>query len=287
MLSVVIATLGGPELAHTIATLNHGSVQPDEILICLPCGADPGAVNISENHVSILICQSKGQVSQRAEGFANVRGDYVLQLDDDIELDFACVERLRYMIDTMPGRVAVAPLMLDRDSGQSVYKRENTVWRRIFFFLLNGRDGYQPGKVAKSGFGMGVERSAIPGDALEVDWIPGGCILHKRENLILQNFFPFSGKAFSEDLMHSAELSHMGVSLYMVAAAKCRLESALVSPKTLSDAFSELRTEFKACSHYLKRYRTPSFRILFYAAVRTIFLTVGLIRFKAKLTGPL
>lgn len=37
----------------------------------------------------------------------------------------------------------------------------------------------------------------------EVEWLPGGCVLHHRENLILEDFYPFVGKAFAEDLFHA------------------------------------------------------------------------------------
>ena len=38
----------------------------------------------------------------------------------------------------------------------------------------------------------------------EVEWLPGGCILHSKKNLIKKNYFNFKyKKAYCEDLIHS------------------------------------------------------------------------------------
>ena len=45
-------------------------------------------------------------------------------------------------------------------------------------------------------------------------WIPGGCVMHLKKNLILSNFFPFQGKAYCEDLFHSIALKKNNIKLY-------------------------------------------------------------------------
>ena len=278
MLSVVIATIGGPELEGTIRRLNEGSVRPDEILVCLPAGSHDRAASIEGGNVRALICRAKGQVPQRAEGFTQVAGELVLQLDDDIALDYDCLGRLRDALETLPGKAAVAPLMLDQSSATSVYKREMTLKRKLFFALLNGREGFQPGQVAQGGFGMGVEPGDIPEGLFQVGWLPGGCALHRKENLVSYNFFPFQGKAFCEDLMHSAELSRCGVSLHMVAGAQCRLDAAPVFPESFAGAWREFRADMRARMYYLRKYARPSGRIAFYAAARASHLAAALMR---------
>lgn len=278
MLSVVIATIGGPELEGTIRRLNEGSVRPDEILVCLPAGSHDRAASVQGENVRVRICDSKGQVPQRAEGFTQVAGELVLQLDDDIALDYDCLGRLRDALEKLPGKVAVAPMMLDQASATSVYKREMTLKRKLFFALLNGREGFQPGQVTKSGFGMGVQPADIPEGTLQVGWLPGGCALHRKENLVSHNFFPFPGKAFCEDLMHSAELRSCGVSLHMVAGAQCRLDAAPVFPESLSGAWREFRADMRARMYYLRKYARPSGRIAFYAAARVSHLAAALMR---------
>ena len=69
---------------------------------------------------------------------------------------------------------------------------------------------------------MGVPDSID--DWRDIDWLPGGCILHRRENLIVKNYYPFSGKAYAEDLFHSLLLKEKGVILVRSGKAICDLD---------------------------------------------------------------
>jgi len=267
MISVVIATIGGPELAATLAALQQGTLVPDEILVCLPVGSEERAAQIATERVAVRICSCRGQVAQRAEGFRAVRGDLVLQLDDDITLDPTCLENLVRALNTLPQRSTVAPIMLDKETGASVYARPNNFSRRVVFFLMNGSEGYHPGWVTRSGLGMGVEITAGETAPIAVRWVPGGCALHRREALVLETFFPFPGKAFCEDLYHSAELMARGVSLFVIPNAKCYLDESDVAPERILDVIKNLNAELCAVWEYLNRYGSRSPRILVYAAV--------------------
>jgi len=53
----------------------------------------------------------------------------------------------------------------------------------------------------------------------DVEWLAGGCVM--RKNLVLEDFYPFAGKAFYEDMIHSWHLTRRGIALKMDAGAMC------------------------------------------------------------------
>ena len=72
--------------------------------------------------------------------------------------------------------------------------------------LINGKNGYQPGKISINGIAMGIKET---NQDEEVEWLSGACVMHKRENIITSDFYPFSGKVYSEDVIHSFLLRKM------------------------------------------------------------------------------
>ena len=112
---------------------------------------------------------------------------------------------------------------------------------------------------AKSGINFGINKDdyGVEGSEIEVDWQPGGCILHKRENLILDGYFPFSGKAYSEDLMHSFLLRSAGVRLFTCLDSYCYINA--------DEGLDSLFHDFRARYHFVKMASLSKSRmILFY-----------------------
>ena len=56
------------------------------------------------------------------------------------------------------------------------------------------------------------------------DWLAGGCVLHHSNQVYLDNFYPFEGKAYSEDLFHSFYLKKSGINLYSNTKTFCYLD---------------------------------------------------------------
>jgi hypothetical protein len=224
--SVVIATLGEVALHGTIESLNNGSLVPTEILICIP---EENAANIAilnYSNVKILKTSIRGQVAQRVIGFQNAVCPYVLQLDDDVILDFLCLENLLSVLMSEPD-LAVGPMLynnLTKEYHSFLVPDDNDcVWfNKLFYFVANGRRGYQPGKISKSGINFGILE--FPGTFYDVDWLCGGCVLHRKENLILHNYYPISGKAYAEDLFHSKLLRGNNIILVRSGEAKCYVD---------------------------------------------------------------
>lgn len=223
--SVVIATLGGPSLSATIDQLNAGTIQPAEILICIPAEYAHRVTGLAAGNVGILKTPCRGQVAQRACGFAVAASPFVLQLDDDIAVRSDCLEQLVRFLERHPG-ASVAPKFHDAATGAynafHVPTGTPSLFKRLFFRVMNGPEGYQPGQIGLSGVNMGLPSE--PADWFDLGWLPGGCVLHRRDNLILRDYYPFSGKAFAEDLFHSLLLRRGGVRLMRCGAAICDVD---------------------------------------------------------------
>ena len=225
--TVVIATLGGCLLEKTIFHINIGTVIPDEILICIPVKEGNLTNNLtSASNVKIIKTNVKGQVAQRAVGFQNARNNLVLQLDDDILLRKNCLENLINCMGTT-GEFAVGPKLYDLKSGlyhsfSTPDPMRSTLFQFIYVRALNGISGYQPGCISKAGINMGLPD--VEHDYSGIEWLPGACILHRKHNLILSNFYPLQGKAFAEDLFHSYLLIKKNIILKRSSQASCEID---------------------------------------------------------------
>jgi GT2 family glycosyltransferase len=224
--SVVIATLGGDCLAETIEKLNAGTVVPAEILICIPEVEAPRADKLAGGNVRVIRTPCRGQVAQRAWGFGQTRHEFVLQLDDDIHVDSACIERLLACVSRFPD-VAAGPNLHDLATGKytsflTPASNGNRRFERLMFWVINGKGGYEPGCIGRAGICMGLPEE--PAEWFDIEWLPGGCVLHRRANLVLSDYYPFRGKAFAEDLFHSVALTRKGVRLLRYGSARCYVD---------------------------------------------------------------
>jgi len=193
-----------------------------------------------------LPCENTGQVKQRIEGFISSKYSFILQLDDDILLDDLCLEILYDQINFFNYDVAIGPKYSNQMDGtlhSFLSPKDIKLFTKTFYRLLNGADGYVGGKISKSGLNMGVED--FTEDFLEVDWLPGGCILYKKKNIIIKNYYPFSGKAYSEDVIHSILLSKNRIKLYVSGDAKCSVKFDKFNIKS-KNIFKHLFVSLKA-----------------------------------------
>lgn len=266
-ISVVIPTLGGRFLKKTLIELNSGSLLPKEILVCIPKNTSFDSSILEINNVKIIKVPYRGQVAQRAFGFQRAKYEYVLQLDDDISVDSLCLERLFKRSQELGLNVAISPAFIDGVTKNSVYTKphHNKFLLDIYYFLMNGIDGYQPGKIDKSGSAMGINSDEKAVDIIEVDWLPGGCVLHKRKSLILEDYWKRCGKAYYEDLMHSFLLKRNDIRLYVDTHAYCAIEISNKSNINFNIFIKDIYNDFLARKYYMKKIESLSLRIyLFY-----------------------
>lgn len=267
-ISVVIATLGGPTLKGTIETLNRGSIVPAEILICIPLPEAGRELDFSFANVRVVQTACRGQVAQRIEGFRQAVNDFVMQLDDDMLVERNCVEHLLGTLREFPD-AAVAPALINSRTNESVYRtvRGGGVFRRIYDWLMNGKDGYREGRIQRSGSPVGLVVDGNAKECLEVGWLAGGCVMHHRSNLILENYFPFSGKAHCEDIIHSHLLAQKGVRLLVASQARCSLEVASPFDKTLGAFLRETYNDFRVRRYFMRLSKRLAWRMYLYYAL--------------------
>lgn len=265
-LSVVIATLGGESLKETIGALNLGTIVPDEILICIPINEAHRVRDLSSRNVKVLVTECRGQVAQRAVGFRNTSHDVVMQLDDDMLVDEHCIERLLKTLKTCGQKVAVAPSLVDLSTGESAYRKpqRNGLLQKIYYWFMNGSDGYQPGKIDKSGSAIGIDPKSENRELYEVEWLAGGCVMHYRENLILENFYPLEGKAYCEDIIHSYHLIKRGIKLLVDAGALCSLELVYSSSNGPRIFLKNLAADFRARKYFMQLSSRGCLRMYFF-----------------------
>lgn len=234
-LSVVIPTLGGKSIRETIQHLNRGTLSPAEILVCIPEDEAYKLETLLFPNVTLIKTKCRGQVAQRARGFQLAHNPLVLQLDDDILVRDDCLQKLADFIMPYP-HASVGPAFYDLATGR--YRshlvrasQKKTAFDTLLFWIINGPKGYQPGQIGISGVNIGVPQT--PDDWHDLGWLPGGCVLHRREHLILFNFYPFEGKAHAEDLFHSLLLRQRGVRLLRCGSAICDIEFTSSSLRNL------------------------------------------------------
>ena len=211
-ISVVIPTIGESFLKNTIEKLLCGSLIPDEIIVVIPKNFYHKINNINFHKcVKILVHEHASQVSQRIFGFKNAINELILQLDADIILDKHCLNELVLALNNKK-LICVSPKY-------STDLNYNVSFFKIFFlnyFIKRERSM----KFWDTWFHRHYEE--YDNKLLITKWLPGGCILHRKKNLILENYYEYKGKAFDEDLIHSFKLNNNGIRLCVAKKALAR-----------------------------------------------------------------
>lgn len=270
--SVVIATLGGESLPSTLDKLNSGTLIPDEILVCIPSSEYNHRNFLFEDNIKVIPTPIRGQVAQRAYGFRRAQYEYVLQLDDDMSVDQYCLERLVDTLDIYGANASVSPALIDEQTGRSVYVRPKgpKFLLSIYFWLMNGAKGFQPGTIDKAGSAVGVDPAFLMSRFVEVEWLAGGCMLHRRENLVLEDFWKRPGKAYCEDILHSYLLRQRNIRLFVDTSARCELELVRKEEMTFHSFLVDLYNDFSARKYYMKRISGVSLNMYLYYVVRFV-----------------
>lgn len=270
-LSVVIASIGGDVLIRTIDALNSGSIVPDEIILVVPRSFASNIPAISSENFRYQLVDFKGQVAQRAYGFTLVKSDYVMQLDDDIQLDHTCVERLITGLKKLGTGHSVGPSIFYANTNESIYSMNNGIKAEILnlkAFLLSGVPWgtKRMGKISKIGSGFGYDPESTSAELNRTEWIAGGCTLHHKSSLIFKNYFPYAGKAYGEDLLHSVELTNSGVKLFNVKSAVCFIEKPVLNRETYS-----LRADYKVRLYLNELRSVGKFRVHIWYVMRCLW----------------
>jgi len=269
MISVVIPSLGG-DLDDTLDSVNAGSICPDEIIACLPNDTHSVKDAFKYKNLTIVYAKRYGQVYQRICGFKEAKYDYVLQLDDDVVVSYNCIELLVDFLNKTHVKVAVSPCWFNLANSEPLHQCKRTgILMFSYYWILNGVRGYSPGEVSLAGTNFGVNPKEVHGEIINVDWQPGGCVLHNKKNLILDNYYPYEGKAYSEDLIHSFLLRQFGVSLLVNVKAICMTH---LNPRL--SKFGEIVSDFKAKRYFVKLANLSLVRMIACYIIQIALLTI-------------
>ncbi len=241
-ISIVIPTLGNINLRLTLASILNSSITVLEVIIVIPKNFNFNfdLSEFSRLNIVTLITDKGGQVFQRSEGFKISKGEFVLQLDDDIEFNQFLIERLVSTLVSLPESSSISPL-LTNSLNRSVYRGSFTLLSRLFYAFFYFDFLLKEGSINSFGKSIGIITKNM---LMKVEWLPGGCVLHRRGNLILSNYFPFKSKAFMEDLYHSHYLQVNGITLYVDTNLNAIIEepkNELNSNRLLIDKLNEFK----------------------------------------------
>ena len=229
-LSVVIATLGDDILANTIACLNQGHSIPFEILVCIPEDESSRVEKLTQENVKIIKTPCRGQVAQRVYGLQHISRPMVLQLDDDVVLGPDDLRLLVQKLGQLGHGHALAPLFRRLSTGQYVteYHAGVSGWlHSLYASLICGAPWgiKRMGVISPAGIAFAVDPRYCEPGLFETQWLPGGCVICHREDLVTEDYYPFAGKAFCEDLAHSVLWKKQGTRLWMHLDASGRISS--------------------------------------------------------------
>lgn len=267
-ISLVVPTIGNRNLIPTLRSIVESSIEVDEIIISLP-----DQVNVNKDifksfkNLIFLNSKVKGQVAQRIEGFKVAKNDVVVQLDDDIILERDCLKLMLAFIKKNNSS-AVSAHFYDITKKKSIYDNLTSKKYNFLNYIMNGSKVEINGIITRSGFET-YPNFNCDKDVILSEWIPGGCVMHLKKNLILSNFFPYTGKAYCEDLFHSIALRKNNIKLYYHKNAKAFLEIENIK-SNYKKYIKHLRADFQIRKKIVEQNKLSKSRMYLVYIIKTI-----------------
>lgn len=279
--SVVIATLGGDSLIPTLEGLNQGELRPEEILICIPEQESERVATLNASNVKVVVTNFRGQVAQRAHGLKLARYPYVLQMDDDISLERNTLLSLCQALERIGPRTAISPSFRNCSSRKSVaiYRKGTKGFLQscVATMICGARWGVgRMGTVSPCGIAYGIDPELCGDhDTVAVEWLPGGCVLSLKQDLVTENYFPFPGKAYCEDVMHSVLWRRNGVSLFVLPKIGCCIDDVIPI-----DDSQAIKADYRARKYLVGLNGGSQWRCFIYTMLSTCKILIGKLRQK-------
>jgi glycosyltransferase involved in cell wall biosynthesis len=226
-ISVVIPSLGGDVLQKTIKALNNSTLTPSEIILCIPETEANSGPRYNFSNVKVIKTKVRGQVAQRAIGLTKSKENIVLQLDDDILVEKKTIEVMTIALIAKGPKNVMGPIYYSQPDYKYCLHRFPIGflgWLRSLEakIICNAPWGItRMGKNTQIGIAYGVDPEYLSEEHFQTDWLPGGCVLSYKQDLVLEQFYPFPGKAYNEDLIHSILRRRQNITHWVVSQAKC------------------------------------------------------------------
>jgi len=224
------------------------------------------------SNVRVIYTKKKGQVYQRSVGFKSVETELVLQMDDDVIFERDAIKRLIHCLENIKGKASIAPSFFWTGTTTLTYAGNYANFlRKITDWIANGSDGRIPGIISLSGVNFGLNFNVMNKNIHKTEWLSGGCILHRAADLIVEDYFPFSGKAYAEDLIHSFLLKEQGVELFV-----CEAAIAYIDKEPYSTSLSEFYKQYKASKYAAILWEKNLTRLNIYFVIK--FITANFLK---------
>lgn len=209
-ISVVIPTLGENTLKKIIYSLNNGSLIPKEIILSVPKNKLHKIKHLRTiENIVINITTFSSQVFQRCSGFRIAKSKFVLQLDSDIVVKKKTLEILLRELISLGDKSSISP------STGTFFHKKNFLKKVLFGYFIKREKKLDVWDTWYDNDFNDFKK------IIKVKWLPGGCVLHYKKNLILVNYYPYPNcKAYDEDLLHSYYLYKKKINLYYSNSTK-------------------------------------------------------------------
>ena len=279
-ISIVIPTLGHKHITKTLNKIFSGSHLPSEVLVVIP-KEDFLKVKFLrlvfyKYNLKIVLSNERNQVIQRITGFKKIKFRYVLQLDDDVELDNNCLIKLYNFIK---GRsdISVAPKYVNNQQLSNIYLKPKSKLLYFYHWLINSKKGYNPGSIALSGFNYSSENNCFGHENHE--WLSGGAVLHHKKNLILENFYPYKfKKSFCEDILHSLFLRKKNIKLIKFYEAKVETYQSRITNSNFLHILKNFYSEFLIRKFIVVNFELSLLRLYIYYFIYLLRIIIRLIK---------
>ena len=219
--SAIIATVGRPELLRLcLESLAKQTVRIAEVVV-VHCGSDSETSAVTKDtrwreagfEVRYFHHPERNCARQRNFAIEHARHDYLLLIDDDIEVDPHWVEELFRPIEADPTVGATMGRLVNQPMATPTF-----FWR-LYRRLLHGHvEGFRPGKLIGAALPNGFPTTAE--EPITCEWIGGGASALRRDAFESVGGFAsfFTGSSPGEDLDLGYRLSRKWKVLYVPAA---------------------------------------------------------------------
>ena len=169
-------------------------------------------------------------------------------MDDDIIFDKNDLKDLFSAYKKFKTRAVIAPIIKDKKH----ISKSNYLLRKFKNLFLYSSFNPTPGTISDTSFPVPHNLNKYDPKIFnkEVDWLPGGLIFLKKDYVILDSYFPFKGKAYCEDLIHSYILRSRGIKLIIYYNYKCYTKIDSYRNLSFKKFFSYIKNDFKIRKYF-------------------------------------
>ncbi len=285
LLTVVIASLPSEYEDWWVEQLKSYCRDGIKVILSIPIGyelhTELEKIKSIDN-LKIVKCSKQGQVQQRCYGFKFAKTRFVMQMDDDVKLEVKDIYRLIESLKSLGCRASIAPRFAAYPTGlpyqstpnlNTLEMRKTKIESHLIHGIPWGEEFF--GRITPSGFGYHYPLNYQANAPMQTEWLPGGCLIQYKENLIKDFEYPFSGNAYVEDFIHSHLLIKKGIKLFYDPSV-----TALTRPP-IKRQFNRLLSlmippDYRARVYYLKMINGSFIRLHTYYIFRalTTFLSL-------------